>query len=137
MSQIMKFLVIDDFSTMRKIIKKTLNEMGYDQIVEAEDGSAAWTQIEKAQTENSPFHFIISDWNMPKMSGLELLQKVRTNDSTKHLPFVMVTAESEQKQILEAIKSGCSDYIVKPFTAQMVKEKINRVHDKFYAKKAA
>ncbi len=137
MSQKTRFLVIDDFSTMRKIIKKTLTEMGFDQIVEAEDGTAAWAQLDKAKADNQPIHFIISDWNMPRMSGLELLQKCKSVEAYKSIPFVMVTAESEQKQILEAIKAGCSDYIVKPFTAQMVKDKITRVHDKFYSQKAA
>lgn len=111
--------------------------MGFDQVVEAEDGSAAWVALEAGRKNNEVIDFVISDWNMPKMSGIELLQKCRAEEAYKTMPFVMVTAESEQKQILEAIKLGCNDYIVKPFSPQMIKEKINRVYAKISGQTAA
>ncbi len=129
-----RFLIVDDFSTMRKILKKALGEMGYTQIEEAENGQQAWTMIEQKRAENAPYQFIISDWNMPIMSGVDLLKKFRSDDKNRTTPFVMVTAESEQKQILEAVKMGCSDYIVKPFTPATIKEKIDKVYEKFYKK---
>jgi two-component system chemotaxis response regulator CheY len=130
MNKDFKFLVVDDFSSMRKIIKNTLSELGCEKVYEAENGLEAWDLIEKATLNNEPFDFIISDWNMPQMSGLELLKKFRSEKINKHIPFIMVTAESEQRQILDAIKAGCSDYIVKPFSPDIVKEKIIRAYDK-------
>lgn len=131
MNKEIKFLVVDDFSTMRKLLKKSLMELGHNCIDEAENGESAWQLIEQAKKENRPYEFIISDWNMPQMSGIELLKKFRADASNAKIPFVMVTAESEQKQILEAIKNGCNDYIVKPFSPLTIKEKILRVFNKF------
>lgn len=132
-----KFLVIDDFSTMRKVVKKCLSEMGYQQTTEAENGAVAWDLLQKAKAEGKPFNFIISDWNMPQMQGIDLLKHCRSDDVYKTTPFVMVTAEGEQKQILEAIKLGCSDYIIKPFAANVIKEKLTKVYQKLSAQKAA
>ena len=118
----MKILVVDDFSTMRRIIKNILRQLGFENIVEAEDGEAA---IRKLQSER--IDFIISDWNMPKMSGLELLKWVRSHDEFKDLPFLMVTAEAQKENVLEAVKAKVSNYIVKPFTAETLAEKIEKI----------
>ena len=126
-----KILVIDDFSTMRKIIKKTLGELGYSRIEEADDGATAWPLIEAAHQSGQPFGFIISDWNMPKMQGIDLLKNCRANPNFKMVPFMLVTAESEQKQILEAVKAGVSDYVVKPFNSVTLKQKLENVWNKF------
>lgn len=125
-----RFLVVDDFSTMRKIIKKVLGELGYTNVVEATDGQNA-IEIIKAQAERKePIDFIISDWNMPKMLGIDLLRHCKQTQDLKSLPFILVTAESEQAQIVEAVKAGVSEYVVKPFSAQVIKEKIERVYAK-------
>lgn len=122
-----KFLVIDDFATMRKIIKKTLSELGYTQVEEADDGATAWPMIEAAHSRGEPYGFVISDWNMPKMQGIDLLKNCRADARFKNLAFMLVTAESEQKQILEAAKAGVSDYVVKPFNAATLKQKMEKV----------
>jgi two-component system chemotaxis response regulator CheY len=125
-----KFLVVDDFATMRKIIKKVLTELGYTNIEEAEDGKPALAMMQQAQTDGRPFNFVISDWNMPGMTGLELLRHCKNDPQLKLLPFVLVTAESEQKNIVEAAKAGVSDYVVKPFNAATLKGKLERVWSK-------
>lgn len=125
-----KFLVIDDFATMRKIIKKVLNELGYTNVQEADDGSTAWPLIQDAHTKGEPFQFVISDWNMPQMQGISLLKNCRTDPRFKDLPFMLVTAESEQKQILEAAKAGVSNYVVKPFNSVTLKQKLEQVYAK-------
>jgi two-component system chemotaxis response regulator CheY len=122
-----KFLVVDDFATMRKIIKKVLTELGYSNIEEAEDGKPALNMLQQAQTDGRPFNFVISDWNMPGMTGLDLLRACKGDANLKLLPFVLVTAESEQKNIVEAAKAGVSDYVVKPFNAATLKGKLERV----------
>jgi len=132
-----RFLVVDDFSTMRKIVKKTLIDLGFKNVQEAEDGQVAWAHLEKAKAENKPFHFVVSDWNMPNMQGLDLLKLCRADAIYAKTPFVMVTAEGEQKQIIEAIKTGCSEYIVKPFAPNVIKEKITKIYEKFNVKDAA
>lgn len=128
-----KFLVVDDFATMRKIVKKILADLGYKNVVEAEDGKVAHQLVLEAQKNNEPFGCIISDWNMPNMTGLEFLKLCRSDASLKGLPFMLVTAESEQAQIIEAAKSGVSDYVVKPFNATTLKEKLQRVYNKHNA----
>ena len=125
-----KFLVIDDFATMRKIIKKVLNELGYTNITEADDGATAWPMIQEAHSKGEPFQFIISDWNMPQMQGISLLKNCRADARFKELPFMLVTAESEQKQILEAAKAGVSNYVVKPFNSVTLKQKLEQVYAK-------
>ncbi|MBF0497690.1 MAG: chemotaxis response regulator CheY [Deltaproteobacteria bacterium] len=114
-----RILVVEDFPTMRRIIKNTLRQLGYDNIKEVEDGSLGLVAL-KAE----PFDLVISDWNMPKMTGLELLQKMRTDEELKHIPFLMITAEGQKENILTAAKSGVSNYIVKPFTPQILKDKL-------------
>ena len=118
----MKVLVVDDFSTMRRIVKNILRQLGFENIVEADDGETA---VRKLETER--IDFVISDWNMPKMSGLELLKWVRSHEEFKDLPFLMVTAEAQKENVLEAVKAKVSNYIVKPFTAETLSEKIEKI----------
>ncbi len=118
----LKILIVDDFATMRKVIRNLLKQGGYENIVEAEDGAAA-LKLLKSQ----PVDFIISDWNMPNMSGLELLKAVRADDELKALPFLMVTAEALKDNVVAAVKAGVSNYIVKPFTAEVLNEKIEKI----------
>lgn len=125
-----KFLIVDDFPTMRKIIKNVLNELGYSQITEADDGSTAWSLILDAATQGVHFDFIISDGSMPNMPGLDLLKNCRADARFKSIPFVLVTADSEQKQILEAAQAGVSNFIVKPFTSNTLKQKLEQVYAK-------
>ncbi|MBM4339155.1 MAG: response regulator [Deltaproteobacteria bacterium] len=120
----MNILLVDDFSTMRKIIKNILGQLGYVNIHEAEDGVAALEVLKKEK-----IHFVISDWNMPQMTGLELLKAVRTSEEWKDLPFLMVTAEGQKEHIVEAVKYRVSNYIVKPFTAETMTEKINKIFE--------
>lgn len=122
-----RFLVVDDFATMRKIIKKVLTELGYTNIDEADDGKTAFPMIQSAHAEGKPYGFIISDWNMPGMQGIDLLKACKADPKHKDLPFMLVTAESEQKHILEAAKAGVSDYVVKPFNSATLKAKMERV----------
>lgn len=117
-----KILVVDDFATMRKIIKQTLQQIGFKDIQEASDGTEAW---EKLNAE--PFQLIISDWNMPKMPGIELLKKVRSAPQLAKIPFIMVTAEGQKECVIEAAKAGVTNYIVKPFTAETLEEKLNLI----------
>lgn len=119
----MKILVIDDDTTMRRIIKNLLSQIGFTNIIEADDGQAA---LDILQGEGR-FGLLISDWDMPRMTGLELLQIIRTDENFKTLPFIMVTAKDSRENILEAVKAKVSQYIVKPFTAQALKEKIEKV----------
>ncbi|MBP8697029.1 MAG: chemotaxis response regulator CheY [Syntrophobacterales bacterium] len=122
MDKNLKILIVDDFATMRKVIRNLLKQGGYENIVEAEDGAAA-LKLLKSQ----PVDFIISDWNMPNMSGLELLKAVRADDELKALPFLMVTAEALKDNVVAAVKAGVSNYIVKPFTAEVLNEKIEKI----------
>ncbi len=118
----MRVLVVDDFSTMRRIVKNTLRQIGFTQIEEAEDGQKAFDRLMSEK-----FDFVVSDWNMPNMTGIDLLRKVRAEASLKHLPFLMVTAEAKQENVVEAIKAGVSNYIVKPFTVATLQEKISKI----------
>jgi len=121
----MKMLVVDDFSTMRRIVKNILKQLGYENIDEAEDGVQAYSKLK-----DGSFGFVISDWNMPNMDGLELLRKVRSDPELKDMPFLMVTAEAEKDKVIEAIKAGVNNYIVKPFTAEVLKEKMDKIFEK-------
>lgn len=132
-----KFLVVDDFATMRKVVKKVLTELGYSDIHEAEDGKVAFQAIQDAATSGSPFQCIVSDWNMPNMTGLELLKACKGDAKFKDTPFMLVTAESEKEQIIEAAKAGVSEYVIKPFNAATLKEKLTRVYAKHNPAKAA
>jgi two-component system chemotaxis response regulator CheY len=122
-----RILVVDDMMTMRKLVGKACREIGFTDISEANDGAAAWSAITEA---NPPFGLVISDWNMPNSSGLDLLKRIRSDSRFGKLPFILVTAEAEQHQILEAAKAGVSQYVVKPFTVDSLREKIEMVHKK-------
>ncbi len=115
----LKILLVDDFDTMIRIIRNILNELGFNNIVSAKNGEEAWHMLHKAK-----FDFIISDWNMPKMTGLELLQKVKGSPDFAHIPFLMVTAEAEKRHIQKAIEAKVDQYIIKPFTSAKLREKI-------------
>ena len=130
-----KFLVVDDFSTMRKIIKKVLGEIGYTNVIEAADGQQGLELLKQSHAENSPINIIISDWNMPRMTGIEFLRLCRETPEFKTLPFLLVTAESEQQNIVDAAKAGVSEYVVKPFSAQRIKEKLEKVFQKLSSDK--
>ncbi len=119
-----RILVVDDMLTMRKLVKKCLLDFGFTQISEADDGETAWPLISEAADSGSPFRLIVSDWNMPKLKGIDLLRKVRAGDKTKAIPFVLLTAEAEQHQVAEAVSAGVSNYITKPFTPALLKEKV-------------
>ena len=118
----LKILIVDDFATMRKVIRNLLKQGGFENVVEAEDGVAALKVLQSQKVD-----FIISDWNMPNMSGLELLKAVRSTDDLKELPFLMVTAEALKDNVVAAVKAGVSNYIVKPFTAEVLTEKIEKI----------
>jgi two-component system chemotaxis response regulator CheY len=117
-----KVLIVDDFATMRRIVKGVLKQLGFNNIIEAEDGNAALEELRKEK-----IGLIVSDWNMPNMSGLDLLKVVRGDDQFKNIPFIMVTAEGQKENVIEAVKSGVSNYIVKPFTPETFNEKLQKV----------
>ncbi len=118
----LKFLVVDDFSTMRRIVRNLLKELGFTNVDEAEDGVAALQKLRSGS-----FDFVVSDWNMPNMTGIELLRAVRAEASLQHLPVLMITAEAKKENIIEAAQAGASGYIVKPFTAATLDEKLNKI----------
>ena len=122
-----RILVADDMMTMRKLVVKTCKELGFTDITEAEDGAKAWEAVNAA---NPPIGLIISDWNMPNTTGLDFLKRVRADTRYGKLPFIMVTAEAEQHQVVEAVKSGVSNYVVKPFTVDQLRDKITNVYKK-------
>jgi two-component system chemotaxis response regulator CheY len=124
----MRILVVDDFSTMRRIVRNLLKELGFTNVDEAEDGAIA---LQKLNTE--PFEFVVTDWNMPNMDGLTLLQTIRSTPSLQHLPVLMVTAEAKKENIIAAAQAGASGYIVKPFTAATLSEKLNKIFEKMAA----
>ncbi|WP_031483839.1 chemotaxis response regulator CheY [Maridesulfovibrio frigidus] len=121
----MKVLVVDDFATMRRIIKNILRQIGFTNIVEADDGTTAWELLNK----DDSIEFIVSDWNMPQMTGIEFLRKVRASEEFSDLPFLMVTAEAQQENIIEAVQAKVSNYIVKPFTPDTLGQKINKIFE--------
>ncbi|TCS73918.1 two-component system chemotaxis response regulator CheY [Sulfuritortus calidifontis] len=123
----LKFLVVDDFSTMRRIVRNLLKELGFTNVDEAEDGAVA---LQKLKTVGN-FQFVVSDWNMPNMTGIELLKAIRADEALKHLPVLMITAEAKKENIVEAAQSGASGYIVKPFTAAVLEEKMNKIFEKY------
>ena len=124
----MQILVVDDFSTMRRIVKNVLRELGFSNIKEAEDGAPA-LQILKT----SKIDFVVTDWNMPGMTGLDLLKAIRADANLKSIPVLMVTAEAKREQIIEAAQNGVNGYVVKPFTAQTLKEKMEKVFERLAA----
>lgn len=118
----MKFLVVDDFSTMRRIIKNLLHDLGYVNVSEADDGATALPLLQAGS-----FDFLITDWNMPGMPGLELLKAVRADAKLAKMPVLMLTAEAKREQIIEAAQAGVNGYVIKPFTAVTLKEKIDKI----------
>lgn len=122
-----KILVVDDFSTMRRIVMNLLKEIGYTNLDEAEDGVAAWRKLQ-----SGTYDFLITDWNMPNMDGLTLLQNVRADRDINHLPVLMVTAEAKKENILMAVKAGANGYVVKPFSAQILDEKISKIFERIH-----
>ncbi len=121
----LRFLVVDDFATMRRIVQNLLKELGFTEIEEAEDGAAALKVLHSGR-----FDFVVSDWNMPNMTGIELLKAIRADPALKHLPVLMVTAEAKKENILEAAQAGASGYVVKPFTAAVLDEKLSKILQK-------
>jgi two-component system, chemotaxis family, chemotaxis protein CheY len=121
-----KFLVVDDFSTMRRIVRNLLKELGFVNVQEAEDGVDA---LNKLRSES--FDFVVSDWNMPNMTGIDLLRAIRADANLKHLPVLMVTAEAKKENIIEAAQAGASGYVVKPFTAATLDEKLKKIFAAF------
>ncbi|MDD9950337.1 MAG: chemotaxis response regulator CheY [Zetaproteobacteria bacterium] len=126
----MKILVVDDFPTMRRIVKTLLRQNGFNNIIEAEDGAKAYSTLQTT----GDIEMVVSDWNMPNMTGLELLKTVRADPKFKHLPFLMVTAEAEKENIIEAVKSGVNNYVVKPFTGAILKEKMDKIFENYNKK---
>lgn len=122
MSKDLRFLVVDDFSTMRRIVKNFLNDLGYDNVEEADDGTTALPLLRSGNVD-----FLITDWNMPEMQGLELLKIVRSDPALSKLPVLLLTAEAKREQIVEAAQAGVNGYVVKPFTAQTLKDKIEKI----------
>lgn len=121
----MKILVVDDFSTMRRIVKNLLRDLGFNNTVEADDGLTAIPILKKGGID-----FVVTDWNMPGMQGIDLLKHIRSNPELKHLPVLMITAEAKREQIVEAAQAGVNGYIVKPFTAATLKEKLDKIFER-------
>jgi len=128
MNKNMRILIVDDFSTMRRIVKNLLNDIGMTNTAEAEDGHSALAALRA-----SSFDFVITDWNMPGMTGIDLLKSIRSDDKLKTLPVLMVTAESKREQIIEAAQHGVNGYIIKPFTAQTLQEKLDKIFERLNA----
>lgn len=124
----MKILIVDDFSTMRRIIKNLLRDLGFNNTAEADDGNTALPMLQQ-----SHYDLLITDWNMPGMQGIDLLKAVRADANLQHIPVLMVTAEQKKEQIVEAAKAGVNGYIVKPFTAATLKEKMDKIFERVEA----
>lgn len=124
----MRILVVDDFSTMRRIIKNLLTDLGYSNISEADDGSTALVALNQGN-----FDFVVTDWNMPGTTGIELLKAIRADARLKTLPVLMVTAEAKREQIIEAAQAGVNGYVIKPFTAQTLEEKLGKIFERLGA----
>jgi len=122
-------LVVDDFKTMRRIVRQSLRQLGFESIEEAEDGKIALQMLEKGS-----YQLIISDWNMPNMMGIDLLKAVRADTRLRTIPFLMLTAESQKENVLEAARAGVSNYIVKPFTQEQLEERLDQIFQKYGGK---
>ncbi len=118
----MKILVVDDMSTMRRIVKNILKQLGFNNLEEAENGQEALTKLQADH-----YGFVVSDWNMPVMMGIDMLRAIRADEKLKAIPVLMVTAEAQKENLMEAVKAGVSNYVVKPFTAETMQEKINKI----------
>ena len=125
MDKNLKILIVDDFSTMRRIVKNLLGDLGFTNTAEAEDGNSALTYLRSSSCE-----MVITDWNMPGMTGIDLLRAIRLDAKLKHLPVLMVTAEAKREQIIEAAQAGVNGYIIKPFTAATLQEKLNKIFER-------
>lgn len=121
----MRILIVDDFSTMRRIVKNLLGDLGFTNTAEAEDGGAAFTMLKAGG-----FDFVVTDWNMPGVTGIELLKMIRADAGLKLMPVLMVTAEAKREQIIEAAQAGVNGYIIKPFTAATLKEKLDKIFER-------
>lgn len=121
----MRILIVDDFGTMRRLVRTVLNHLGYDNLQEAGDGKQALGMLKK-----SKFDFVVSDWNMPNMTGLELVRAIRADPEIKDLPILMVTSEQEKSIVIETIQAGVNNYIVKPFTIEVFEEKMNKIFER-------
>jgi two-component system chemotaxis response regulator CheY len=128
--QNLRFLVVDDFSTMRRIVRNLLKELGYTNVEEAEDGADGLNKLRTGQ-----FDFVVSDWNMPNMDGLEMLKQIRADATLSKLPVLMVTAEAKKENIIAAAQAGANGYVVKPFTAATLDEKLTKIFEKMNAAK--
>lgn len=124
----MRILVVDDFSTMRRIIRNLLRDLGFENVTEADDGNTALPKLK-----GGGFELLITDWNMPGMTGMQLLEAVRSDADLKHLPVLMVTAEAKREQIVAAAQAGVNGYVVKPFTAATLREKIEKIFERIHA----
>ncbi|MBN8716292.1 chemotaxis response regulator CheY [Thermomonas sp.] len=120
-----RILIVDDFSTMRRIVKNLLNDLGFTNTAEADDGSTALIELHKGH-----FDLVITDWNMPGMPGIDLLKAIRTDAALAKIPVLMVTAESKREQIIEAAQAGVNGYIIKPFTAATLEDKLNKIFER-------
>ena len=125
MDKNMRILIVDDFSTMRRIIKNLLRDLGFTNTAEADDGQTALPMLQQGG-----FDFLVTDWNMPGMQGIDLLKHIRADAELKHLPVLMITAEAKREQIIEAAQAGVNGYIVKPFTAATLKEKLDKIFER-------
>lgn len=125
MDKNINILVVDDFPTMRRIVRTLLKELGFSNVEEAEDGREGLAKLRDGQ-----FELVVSDWNMPNLDGLEMLKQIRADDALKHLPVLMVTAEAKKENIIAAAKAGASGYVVKPFTAATLEEKLSKIFEK-------
>ena len=125
MNKNMKILIVDDFSTMRRIVKNLLRDLGFNNTQEADDGLTALPMLKKGE-----FDFVVTDWNMPGMQGIDLLKHIRADAELKQLPVLMITAEAKREQIIEAAQAGVNGYIVKPFTAATLKEKLDKIFER-------
>lgn len=123
-----KILVVDDLTTMRRVLSRALKQLGYQNIAEASCGKSAWDMIQRAMVTDEPYGLVLSDSNMPSMHGIELLKLVRLTPTTANLPFILVTAESEKQQIDDALRYGASHTLVKPFTASVIEQRLQSVH---------
>ena len=131
-----RFLIVDDFSMVRVMLRRTLKDLGFDNVDEASDGREALTKIEKSCEAGQPYSLVFCDWTMPEVMGFEVLEICRASDLMKHVPIIMVTAESEQKHIIRAVNSGANEYIVKPFTMKILEDKMTKVFTKLQIKVA-
>lgn len=132
-----KILIVDDMNMFRQMVRQALNTLDFHELAEASDGTVALKSLENAIQEGKPFGFIICDWNMPKMKGIDLLRVVRGSDWGKTIPFLMLTAEMEKKNVIEALSEGVDGYVIKPFTVNTLAGNLKQIHDKRTAKKVS